>query len=190
MNTEKENIPSQENTDHHIVILGQYIKDLSLEIPHAPHHLQKLQKPHLGLNFNINLQKIENHIFEVTLTSNIQAKDKDEMTLYIIDLTYAGLLSVKDSTLTHPNVLIQGAYILFPFVRAILTNLSLEAGLPLLQINPIDFASYYRQRQAEATQNVETSQEENTPPTQQPTTQSAQPPLQKRKKSKNGNGTT
>ena len=175
-----ENIKPLEHKEH-ILVLGQYIKDLSLEIPHAPHHLQKLQKPQVKVNFNINLQKIDTNIFEAILKSNIQAQDKDEMTLYIIDLSYAGLLSVKDTSLTHPDILIQGAYILFPFVRAILTSLSLEAGLPLLRINPIDFASFYRQASAEATPNVEISQElqENTSTTQ-PSTEEPQ----KKKKEK------
>ena len=40
-------------------------------------------------------------------------------------------------------------HLIFPYARSIIGNLVREAGLPSLQISPIDFAALYRSKLAE-----------------------------------------
>ena len=52
----------------------QYIKDLSLEIPHAPQIFSKLTTaPKISVDLNIDAKKIEDTQFEVTLNVRINA---------------------------------------------------------------------------------------------------------------------
>ena len=45
---------------------------------------------------------------------------------------------------TEPVLLVEVPHLLFPYARAIIANTTREAGLPPLQINPIDFAGLYQ----------------------------------------------
>ena len=52
-----------------IMIQNQYIKDLSMEIPHAPEIFKKMQgkNPDVHVDVNIEAKKIEDHMFDVVL---------------------------------------------------------------------------------------------------------------------------
>jgi len=63
-------------------------------------------------------------------------------------LNYAGLfrlLNVGPND-THPIVMIECPRLLFPFARQIIAEAVRGGGFPPLYIDPIDFASLYRQR--------------------------------------------
>ena len=128
-----------------ITVLGQYIKDLSFEIPKAPHHLQQNQKPQIKVNFDIGSHSIEEGVYEVFIKAHVKTTSED-MTIYLIDLVYASVLSVKGLPSQHQKTgaIIEGARLLFPFVRSLLMVLTREGGFSPLMINPIDFNELYR----------------------------------------------
>ncbi|MBS0540086.1 MAG: protein-export chaperone SecB, partial [Proteobacteria bacterium] len=45
-----------------------------------------------------------------------------------------------------PLLFIETARLLFPFARAVVANVTREAGFPPLNIAPVDFAALYRQQ--------------------------------------------
>ena len=90
-------------------------------------------------------------MYLVDLTVKTKAvKPDDNKTVFVCELTYGGLVTL-DVPPEHvePILLVEIPHLLFPYARAIIANTTREAGLPPLQINPVDFASLYRQRIAE-----------------------------------------
>ena len=122
----------------------QYIKDLSLEIPHAPQIFSKLNNPpKIGVDLNIDAKKIEDTQFEVTLNVRINADVNDEK-LFIFELAYGSI-----NTITLPEdqietiLFVEIPQLLFPYARQIISSNLADAGLPPLLLSPVDFAKMY-----------------------------------------------
>ena len=136
-----------------IRIEAQYVKDLSFEAPKMPKLLLELkQAPSINLSVQVNALPLEDkkNQFAVDLTLKAEAT-LDKSPAFICELTYGAVATVEaPAEHVQPLVLIEVPHLIFPYARALLANITREAGLPALSINPIDFASLYRQRLAEA----------------------------------------
>ena len=138
-----------------VVIHAQYIKDLSFENPNAVAALTSQGKqPAVEIGVQVNGDKINDNQFEVRLHLTANAKT-DEHQLFLVDLTYAGIVSVTDAAPEelNPLVMIEGPRQLFPFARAIISNMTRDGGFMPLNLQPVDFVAVYRhsleqQRQA------------------------------------------
>ena len=135
-----------------IHVLGQYIKDMSFENPGAPRSLRPNDKaaPKLDVNVNVNAKPQSATEFEIELKLEAKAVRGDE-TLFIIEVTYAGLFQIRNvpQEHVHPLLLIECPRLLFPFARQIVADATRQGGFPPLMIDPVDFAGLYRQRAAE-----------------------------------------
>lgn len=131
-----------------INVLGQYVKDLSFENPQAPKSLRTPGKnPKIQVNFNVAVQTMADDVYEVALSMEANA-DSEEGVLFKHDLVYAGLFQLKNlpKEVVQPILFIECPALLFPFVRRLVADLSREGGFPPMMIDPIDFASLYRNR--------------------------------------------
>ncbi|MFO0110035.1 MAG: protein-export chaperone SecB, partial [Alphaproteobacteria bacterium] len=72
----------------------------------------------------------------------------DNATLFIVDLTYAGVLEIKNipPEAIDQIVFIQGGFLLYPFARRVVVDITRDGGFPPLQMDPIDFFSLYNQQ--------------------------------------------
>lgn len=138
-----------------IHVLGQYIKDLSFENPGAPVSLRPSDKaPKLDVNVNVNARPQSSappqSEFEVELKLDARATRGDE-TLFIVEVVYAGLFQIRNvpQEHVHPLLLIECPRLLFPFARQVVADATRQGGFPPLMIDPVDFATLYRQRIAE-----------------------------------------
>lgn len=141
-----QNIPS-------IQVNAQYIKDLSFEAPGLPHILSELTSaPAISVNVDIQVNKTNNEkMFTVDLNIKAAAQTQDtKKAVFICELTYGALVTL-DVPPEHvePILLVEIPQLLFPYARAIVSNVTREAGLPPLQINPIDFVGLYREKVAQ-----------------------------------------
>jgi len=128
-------------------ILAQYVKDLSFENPKAPASLhQQDSGPQLNINVNVNAEPMSDTDFEVVLTMEAVAESGDD-TVFAVELVYAGVFRVQNvpKDHLHPFILIECPRLLFPFARQIVSEATRNGGFPPLLIDPIDFASLYRQ---------------------------------------------
>jgi preprotein translocase subunit SecB len=142
-----------------INVLGQYIKDLSFENPGSPHNLRNPgSNPNVQINFNVGAQPIGDDVYEVSLSIESSAKT-DENVLYTLELVYAGGFRLKNlpQQAMQPVLFIECPALLFPFVRRIVADLTREGGFPPLLIDPIDFASLFRQRMMQQQQGATTT---------------------------------
>ncbi len=129
-----------------IVMHAQYVKDLSFEHPNAPQTLLNPGvQPNVEIGVNVIANKIDDDRYEVILKLTASAVNENK-TLFLVDLSYAGIASVADvePQNINPLVMIQGPQLLFPFARAIVSNITREGGFMPLNINPVDFVAVYR----------------------------------------------
>lgn len=141
-------VETDEDKQPQINVLGQYIKDLSFENPGSPRSLRGPGKnPNIQINFNVQAQPIGDDVFEVVLTMEAAAKN-EEGALYNLELVYAGGFRLKNlpQQALRPVLFIECPALLFPFVRRLVADLTREGGFPPLLLDPIDFASLFRQR--------------------------------------------
>jgi preprotein translocase subunit SecB len=129
-----------------LTVHGQYIKDFSFENPRAPQSLIEQKQPQLALNVNVTTRQFDPKTFEVALTVEANATTPEKEPLFVLELVYAGTVSLGDVPHEHvgPLLLIETPRLLFPFARAIVANATREAGFPPLNIAPVDFVALYR----------------------------------------------
>lgn len=129
-------------------VLGQYLKDLSFENPHAPQSLGHQEgQPDISISVNVNARPLAETDFEVELHLDAKATSGDKVT-FAAEIVYAGTFRLENfpQQMLHPAVLIECPRMLFPFARQILAEATRNGGFPPLMLDPIDFASMYQRR--------------------------------------------
>lgn len=139
-NQENQNVPA-------IVINTQYIKDLSLEIPHAPEIFREITSaPKIDINVDVHANHLHDNFFNVSLNVKMDGSINDKK-LFILELVYGAVVSLNiPQEHVEPVLLIEIPRMLFPFARSIVTNSLVDGGLPPFMLNPIDFHAMYEAR--------------------------------------------
>jgi preprotein translocase subunit SecB len=132
-----------------VSILAQYVKDLSVENPHAPESFQWQDAPQVDIQFNIGARPINEEVQEVEMKIVVTAK-AEAGTAYIVDLTYCGLIGMRniDDAQKHAFTYAEAPRIIFPFARRVLADAVRDAGFAPLMLEPIDFNGLYAQQLA------------------------------------------
>ncbi|MGN6497710.1 MAG: protein-export chaperone SecB [Tsuneonella sp.] len=128
-------------------IVSQYVKDLSVENPNAPDSYQWEGAPNIDLQFNIGATPVSGEIHEVELKIVLTAK-VDKGTLYLIELSYCGLVGMRNLPDEHAHAFLyaEAPRMLFPFARRIVADASRDLGYQPLMLEPIDFNGLYMQQ--------------------------------------------
>lgn len=129
-------------------IHGQYIKDLSFEIPNAPQVFIEMQgeAPEIPIHVDVNAAGVGQGLYEVILRLKVEARVAGKA-LFIVELDYAGLFALNlPEEQIGPYLLIECPRLLFPFARAIIADVTRDGGFPPLVLQPLDFVSLYRSR--------------------------------------------
>ena len=143
-------------------IVGQYLKDLSFENPKAPLSLSRNDKqPRVEISVNVSARIVGASDYEVDLHLNAKA-DKDNDTVFGVELVYAGLFRLRNipQENINPLLLVECPHILFPFARQIMADATRNGGFPPLLMDPVDFSKLYRES-ASAKQPADTASPEN-----------------------------
>ncbi|WP_395623072.1 protein-export chaperone SecB [Sphingomonas daechungensis] len=130
--------------------LAQYIKDLSIENPNAPHVFQWQDQPRVDVQFNINVDRVSDDVHEVVIKLDVSARS-DSGVQFMIELSYGGLFGLRNfpEEALGPFLLVEAPRLLFPFARQIIAESTQNAGFPPLLLDGIDFgAAYLAQLQA------------------------------------------
>ena len=127
-----------------ITLLGQYIKDLSFENPIAPNLPQQNKNPTVNLDVNSTYLDLKNDNHEVNLKIKSSASIENKP-LFIIELQYAGLIKfIIKNEKDKKNLIISASYLLFPFARSIISNVTMEGGFKPFVIQPIKFEKMFK----------------------------------------------
>ena len=127
-----------------ITLIGQYIKDLSFENPMSPNLPSQNKNPTINFDVNTTYLDLKNNNHEIILKIKSTASiNKD--TMFVIELQYAGLIKtiIKNET-DKKKLIISGSYLLFPYARSIISNITMEGGFKPLVIQPIKFENMFK----------------------------------------------
>lgn len=128
-----------------------YVKDLSLEIPHAPQIFMQRETPKVDVQLHNKGEMVEEGIYETVLTVTVTAKLSDDRTLFLVEAAQAGIFQIREVPAEdmEPILGIACPNILFPYVREVISDLVSRAGFPPVLLNPVNFDLMYQQRLAE-----------------------------------------
>ena len=131
-----------------------YVKDLSLEIPHAPEIFLERETPQIDVGLHTEGKSIDEGVYEVILTVTVTAKFS-EKTLFLVEVKQSGIFRIQNvpSGDLDPILGITCPNILFPYVRETVSDVVTRAGFLPVILSPMSFEALYQQRlQAQAEQ--------------------------------------
>lgn len=145
-----------EDTAPAIGMLSQYIKDMSVENPGAPHSFGWESQPQIDVQVNIAVNAISDEVHEVVLALSTKAVS-DEGVRFNVELEYATLFGVRNVTPEQAHQFLYGEAprLMFPFARRVVADATRDAGYPPLVLEPIDFNSLYLHQLAQAQETAE-----------------------------------
>jgi preprotein translocase subunit SecB len=124
-----------------------YIKDVSFETPNSPDIFTLKWEPKVEFNLSSNAQKLQENLFEVSLTATVTVK-LGEKTAYLVEVCQAGIFAMAGFDDQELGPLI-GSYcpnVLFPYTREAISDLVTKGGFPPLLLAPINFDALYMQQ--------------------------------------------
>ena len=132
-----------------LALQAVYLKDCSFEAPQGP-RISGQWNPQIGLDLNTAVNQIEGDLHEVLLTVTVSAK-AGEQTVFLVEVKQAGAFLIQN--LTEPDfrraagVLCPG--VLFPYARAMVSQLVTQGGFPQLLLPPVNFEALFAAGNAE-----------------------------------------
>jgi len=128
-----------------------YVKDLSLEIPHAPDVFLAGEQPQVDVQLHNAGAVIGEGLYQVVLTITVTAK-AGEKTMFLVEVAQAGIFQIRNVPETDLEPLLATACpnILFPYARETVSDVITRAGFPPVYLAPVNFEAIYMQRLQQA----------------------------------------
>ncbi len=154
MATEDNNVAAEQPQQAGFSIEKIYVKDASLEIPHAPQIFTDRTQPQVSIELGNFAQMLEEGVFEVAIKVTVTSKIEDK-TVFLVEVTQAGIFQIRNVPEENMEMIvgITCPNILFPYVRETVSDLVVRAGFQPVLLNPINFEALFaqqKQQQAEA----------------------------------------
>ena len=126
-----------------------YVKDLSLEVPHAPQVFLENTDPNVDMRVATESQKLEDEFYEVSVTVTVTAKLADERVMFLNEVTQSGIFRLAGIPDEDVQLLLAVACpnILFPYARETISSTITRTGFPPVLLAPINFEALYQQQQ-------------------------------------------
>ena len=129
-----------------------YLKDLSLEQPNSPAILMESAQPQVDIQLGMGAEGVGEGVFEVTITATVTTKINDRV-LFLVEAKQAGIFEVRNIPGEQQGQILGIAcpQMLYPYLRAIVSDVCTRAGFPPIVLAELNFqAMYEAQRQAQA----------------------------------------
>jgi preprotein translocase subunit SecB len=148
----------QLNTDNadpnapNLQLQAVYLKDCSFESPAGP-RVDGNWNPQISLDLQTSTNEIQAPLREVVLTVTVSAKQADK-TLFLVEVKQAGAFVMANLTEEDTKRAIASIApgILFPYARAVVSQLVSQGGFPQLLLPPVNFDALYANAQQQAPQ--------------------------------------
>ncbi len=128
-----------------------YLKDMSLEQPNSPQILLEQTQPQVDINLALGAEPVADGIYEVTVTATVTTKVKDK-TLFLVEAKQAGIFEIRNipEDQLQPIIGIACPGIVYPYLRAIVSDVCTRAGFPPVLLSEVNFQAMYEQQRAAA----------------------------------------
>ncbi len=127
-----------------------YLKDLSLEQPNSPQILLEQAQPQVEINLRLGAGPVGDGIYEVTVTATVTTKVNDK-TLFLVEAKQGGIFEIRNIPDEQLQQIIGIACpgIIYPYVRAIVSDVCTRAGFPPVLLTEVNFQAMYEAQQAQ-----------------------------------------
>lgn len=142
-NNETPNATTSAASAPQLALQAVYLKDCSFESPQGP-RVTGEWNPQIGLDLNTALNMIEGDLREVVLTVTVSAK-VGERTMFLVEVKQAGafvMQNLSGEDLRRAAGAICPA-VLFPYARAMVSQLVTQGGFPQLLLPPVNFDALF-----------------------------------------------
>ena len=128
-----------------------YVKDSSFEAPGVPEtfNFQDGYRPDVNLELNTSNRHIDGDIYEVTLHITVTAKN-NETVLFLAAVKQAGVFLVANMDDANKRHTL-GSFcpsVLFPYARAVISEMITHGGFPQLLLAHINFEQLFQAQEA------------------------------------------
>ena len=132
-------------------IQRMYLKDLSLEQPNSPAILLEQQPPKVDIELSMAAAQVSDGIYEVTITATVTAKIQDRK-LFLVEAKQAGIFEIRNVAEEKLQGILSVVcpQIIYPYLRAIVSDICTRAGFPPVLLTEINFQGMYEAQQAQA----------------------------------------
>ena len=130
-----------------------YVKDISLEVPHAPQIFLERESPQIDVQLHSQATAIEAGVYEVAVTTTVTAKLADKV-MFLIEAKQAGIFQVRNvpNEELEPILAVMCPNILFPYLREVVSDVSVRGGFSPVMLNPVNFEVLYQQQRQQLAQ--------------------------------------
>lgn len=131
-------------------IQRMYLKDASLEIPHAPHIFLEQSAPTVEVQLAVATEALADGIYECGVTVTVTAK-VGEKVAFLVENKQAGIFEVRNIPGEQMPVILNVVCpnVIYPYLRANVADLVQRSGFPPIHLAEINFEALYQQRLAE-----------------------------------------
>ncbi len=128
-----------------------YLKDLSLEQPNSPQILLEQVQPEVDINLTLGAETVAEAMFEVTVTATVTTRVADR-TLFLVEAKQAGIFEIRNIPDEQLQQIVGIACpgIVYPYLRAIVSDVCTRAGFPPVILSEVNFQAMYEAQQAQA----------------------------------------
>ena len=121
-----------------------YLKDASMEQPNSPQIFLEQDSPAVDINLGIEQTQLGEGVFEVALTGTVTANINDK-SLLVVECKQAGIFEVSGfpADQVGPILGVNCPQMLFPYLRAQISDLVVRGGFPPVVLNEINFPAIY-----------------------------------------------
>ena len=124
-----------------------YVKDMSLEVPHAPKIFLEQGEPEVDMRVSTESTKLDDDFYEVSVTVTVTAKLEDGRVMFLNEVAQGGIFRLANIPEEDMQLLLAVACpnILFPYAREAVSATITRAGFPPVLLAPINFEAMYQQ---------------------------------------------
>jgi preprotein translocase subunit SecB len=132
-----------------------YLKDLSLEQPNSPQILLEQQQPQVDINLGLSAEPVAEGIFEVVVTATVTTK-LGERTLFLVEAKQAGIFEIRNIPQEQLQQIVGIAcpQIVYPYLRAIVSDVCTRAGFPPVLLAEVNFQAMFEAQRQQAAAGV------------------------------------
>lgn len=126
-----------------------YLKDASLEMPHAPHIFLEAEGPSVDIQLEVSNTPVIENVHEVVVRVTATAKVKDKV-LFLVEGKQGGIFEIRNlpDEQMGPVLGVVCPGIIYPYLRANVADLISRTGLPAIHLAEINFEAFYSQKMA------------------------------------------
>ena len=130
-----------------------YLKDLSLEQPNSPQILLEQGQPQVEINLALGAGPIGEGVYEVTVTATVTTKVNDKV-LFLVEAKQGGIFEIRNipADQLQPIIGIACPGIVYPYLRAIVSDVCTRAGFPPVLLSEVNFQAMFEAQQAQNAQ--------------------------------------